>query len=74
MRRLISESKSNSSSPAAKHSAMEPLQDDLLVGIHERFWGWSPLARTEADEPINKIEAQIRRRNETQHSLAIVSQ
>uniref|UniRef100_A0A2P2PUB6 Uncharacterized protein n=1 Tax=Rhizophora mucronata TaxID=61149 RepID=A0A2P2PUB6_RHIMU len=44
MRLLISESNSNSPSPsAAKHSAMDPLQDDL-VGNHPRLCPRSPLA------------------------------
>ncbi|QHO45327.1 uncharacterized protein DS421_6g178070 [Arachis hypogaea] len=76
MRRLISESKSNSSSPASMHSAMEPLQEEpepFLEATHPPTipmgLKWSPASAVVVvgDEAITtKMLAQITR---TTHKL-----
>lgn len=77
MRLLLSESSSNSS-PAAKHSAMEPLQEEAAkedVGIHPKSWTtWAPLAPAAMDDDklTTNTTAQITRKAADGFTLAIV--
>ncbi|CAK9157760.1 unnamed protein product [Ilex paraguariensis] len=74
MRRLDSESSSNSSS--VRHSAMVPRHPDR-VGIQPRGFWWSPLAAARvgvADEKMKPVIKQMRQNMEAHEKAVILSE